>query len=53
MAMLRGRSVVKITEDVRKYAAEQGITEQAAIKKGLEQKATEFNEAGAELYAKT
>jgi phosphomethylpyrimidine synthase len=44
---------MRITEDVRKYAAEQGIAEEAAIKKGLEQKATEFNEAGAEIYAKT
>ena len=44
---------MKITEDVRKYAAEQGITEEAAIEKGLEQKATKFNEAGAEIYAKT
>jgi phosphomethylpyrimidine synthase len=43
---------MKITEDVRKYAAEQGLTEEAALGKGLEQKATEFNEAGAELYAK-
>ena len=39
---------MKITEDIRKYAAEQGITEEAAIGKGLKQKATEFNEAGAE-----
>jgi phosphomethylpyrimidine synthase len=44
---------MKITEDVRKYAAEQGITEEAAIKKGLEQKATEFTKSGAEIYAKT
>ena len=44
---------MKITEDVRKYAAEQGMTEEAALKHGLEQKATEFNEAGAEIYAKT
>ena len=43
---------MKITEDVRKYAAEQGITEETAIEEGLKQKATEFNEAGAELYAK-
>jgi phosphomethylpyrimidine synthase len=43
---------MRITEDVRKYAAEQGITEEAAIEKGLQQKATEFNEAGAEIYAK-
>jgi phosphomethylpyrimidine synthase len=44
---------MKITEDVRKYAAEQGLAEEAAIQQGLEQKATEFKEAGAEIYAKT
>ncbi len=44
---------MKITEDVRKYAAEQGIKEEEALKKGLEQKATEFTEKGAEVYAKT
>jgi phosphomethylpyrimidine synthase len=44
---------MKITEDVRKYAAEHGIAEDAAIQKGLEQKATEFAESGAEIYAKT
>ena len=43
---------MKITEDVRKYAAEQGITEDAAIEKGLEGKAAEFAEKGAELYSK-
>ncbi len=43
---------MKITEDVRKYAAEQGIAEEEALKKGLEQKATEFTEAGAEVYSK-
>ena len=44
---------MKITEDVRKYAAEQGMTEEAAIEQGSEQKATEFTESGAEVYAKT
>lgn len=43
---------MKITEDVRKYAAEQGLAEEDAVKQGLEEKATEFNEAGAEIYAK-
>jgi phosphomethylpyrimidine synthase len=43
---------MRITEDVRKFAAELGITEEAAIEKGLKQKATEFNEAGAELYGR-
>ena len=51
---IRGATkLVKITEDVRKFAADQGLTEEAAIEKGLQQKATEFNEAGAEIYAKT
>jgi phosphomethylpyrimidine synthase len=44
---------MKITEDVRKYAAEQGIAESAAIEEGLKQKATEFTKSGAEIYAKT
>jgi phosphomethylpyrimidine synthase len=43
---------MKITEDVRKYAAEQGIREETAIEEGLKQKATEFNETGAEVYSK-
>jgi phosphomethylpyrimidine synthase len=42
---------MRITEDVRRYAEEQGITEEAAIQKGLEQKATEFAKSG-EVYAK-
>jgi phosphomethylpyrimidine synthase len=44
---------MKITEDVRKYAAEQGLSEEAAVKQGLEEKAAEFVEKGAEVYAKT
>jgi len=43
---------MRITEDVRKYAAEQGIGEQEAITKGLEEKSKEFVKQGAELYAK-
>ena len=43
---------MRITEDVRKYAAEQGINEQEAIEKGLEEKSKEFVKQGAELYAK-
>ncbi|MGD0086153.1 MAG: phosphomethylpyrimidine synthase ThiC [Verrucomicrobiota bacterium] len=43
---------MKITEDVRKYAAEQGIAEEEALKKGMEAKAKEFAEKGNELYAK-
>ncbi len=42
---------MKITEDVRKYAAEQGLKEEEALKKGLEDKSKEFVEKGAEIYA--
>ena len=51
-AMLRGRSIVNITEDVRKCAAEQGVTEEAALAKGMEEESKEFVESGAEVYAK-
>ena len=44
---------MRITEDVRKYAAEQGIDETAAIEQGLQEKAEEFQKTGAEIYAKT
>jgi phosphomethylpyrimidine synthase len=43
---------MKTTEDVRKYAAEQGIAEEEALKKGMEQKDREFTEKGAEIYTK-
>ncbi|MGA2241018.1 MAG: phosphomethylpyrimidine synthase ThiC [Verrucomicrobiota bacterium] len=43
---------MKITEDVRKYAAEQGLAEEQALKAGMEQKAREFVEKGAEIYTK-
>jgi phosphomethylpyrimidine synthase len=43
---------MKITEDVRKYAAEQGIAEQEALAKGMQEKSREFAEKGNELYAK-
>jgi phosphomethylpyrimidine synthase len=43
---------MKITEDVRKYAAEQGITENEALEAGLKEKAKEFAEAGTEIYSR-
>src|SRR5438477_178732 len=43
---------MRITEDVRKYAAEQGVTDDQALQQGMEQKAREFKESGAEIYAK-
>jgi len=41
---------MKITEDVRQYAAEQGVTEEEALRKGMDEKAREFVKKGAELY---
>ncbi|HEX3625988.1 MAG TPA: phosphomethylpyrimidine synthase ThiC [Verrucomicrobiae bacterium] len=43
---------MKITEDVRKFAAEQGVTEDEALKRGMEEKAKEFVEKGSEVYTK-
>jgi phosphomethylpyrimidine synthase len=44
---------MRITEDVRKYAAEQGLSESEAIESGMQEKRKEFLEKGAEVYAKT
>src|ERR1035437_2527250 len=47
---------MKITQDVRDYAAQQGIDEQTALaevaKAGMEEKAEEFVKKGAEIYSK-
>ena len=43
---------MKITQEVRDYAAKQGITEIAALKQGMEVKAIEFVKSGAEIYRK-
>jgi phosphomethylpyrimidine synthase len=43
---------MKITEDVRKFAAQQGLSDEEALKAGMEQKSQEFVSAGAEVYAK-
>ncbi|SEP90401.1 phosphomethylpyrimidine synthase ThiC [Nitrosomonas ureae] len=43
---------MKITQDVREYAANQGVAEEEALKLGMEQKSAEFKEKGAEIYSK-
>ncbi len=43
---------MKITEDVRKFAAGQKISEEQALQVGLKQKAKQFVEKGADVYAK-
>jgi phosphomethylpyrimidine synthase len=41
---------MKISEDVRQYAAEQGVSEEEALKAGMEEKSKEFVDQGAEVY---
>ena len=41
---------MKITQEVRTYAAESGLDEQSALAAGMKQKAAEFVSSGAELY---
>lgn len=43
---------MKITQDVRDFAAQQGLNEGEALEKGMEAKAVEFVKSGAELYRK-
>ncbi len=44
---------MKITEDVRRYAAEQGLSADEALRAGMEEKSREFAETGAQLYTKS
>jgi phosphomethylpyrimidine synthase len=44
---------MKITQDVREYAEQQGLAEAEALEQGLRDKAKEFVESGAELYRRT
>jgi phosphomethylpyrimidine synthase len=41
---------MRITQDLRDYAASHGLGETAAIETGMEAKAAEFRAAGQELY---
>ncbi len=43
---------MKITQDVRDFAAQQGLNETEALEKGMEAKAVEFVKTGAEVYRK-
>ena len=42
---------MKITEDVRRYAREKGVTEEDALRLGMAEKSDEFKEAGSEVYS--
>jgi phosphomethylpyrimidine synthase len=41
---------MKISQDVREYAAEKGIAEQEALAKGMDEKSQQFLEEGAAIY---
>ncbi|MGI9243461.1 MAG: phosphomethylpyrimidine synthase ThiC [Verrucomicrobiales bacterium] len=42
---------MKITEEVREYARQQGVDAEKALEAGMEEKAKEFAEAGGEIYS--
>jgi phosphomethylpyrimidine synthase len=44
---------MKITQDVRDYAASKGMKEDEALTKGMEEKSIEFIKKGVEIYQKT
>ena len=44
---------MKITQDVREYAEQVGVDEQQALARGLQEKAEEFKDKGAEIYHRT
>jgi phosphomethylpyrimidine synthase len=41
---------MKITQEVREFAAQKGLSEAAALADGLQTKAQEFQQAGGRLY---
>jgi len=43
---------MKITQDVREYAATHGLKDEEALTRGMEEKSREFVDKGAEVYAK-
>jgi phosphomethylpyrimidine synthase len=43
---------MKITQDVRDYAAKIGVEEQTALEVGMKEKAEEFKRTGGEIYHK-
>jgi phosphomethylpyrimidine synthase len=41
---------MRITQDVRDYAAEHGVEEAGALDAGMAEKAAQFREAGGKVY---
>ncbi len=43
---------MKITQEVRDFAAKKGLSEEEALQKGMEEQSAEFRKAGSEIYHK-
>ena len=43
---------MKITQDVREFAAKHGLSDEEALKKGMEIKSVEFASQGGEIYSR-
>src|SRR5438445_1405161 len=43
---------MKITQDVREYAAKQGVSEEESVRRGMEVKSVEFVQKGGEIYTR-
>ena len=43
---------MKITQDVREYAEKQGVSAEAALARGMKEKAIEFVATGGDIYRK-
>ena len=43
---------MKITQDVREYAAQKQVDDEAALSLGMKEKAQEFVDTGGEIYRK-
>jgi len=43
---------MKITQEVREYAAKKGLSEVAALKEGMQERSVEFVKSGSEIYHK-
>jgi phosphomethylpyrimidine synthase len=41
---------MKITQEVREYAAKEGVTEEKALAVGMAEKSKEFTATGSEIY---
>ena len=42
---------MKISDEVRQYAEEQGLTDTEALQKGMEEKSKEFADQGGDIYS--